>query len=126
MRRKPANAKSLSAPIGPYSHRAGAHGLMFISGQAGQDPVTGALVPGGISAEVSQVFDNCETIIREMGASMDGVVKVNVFLTSMADFAVMNAAYARRFNSPFPARTTVAVQGLPLGACIEIEMIVAA
>ena len=125
MPRTASNSKQLATPVGPFSHRAAAHGFTFLSGQVGQDPATGALVAGGIRSELQQIFLNCETLLQEMGASFDDVVKVNVFLISMADFAAMNEAYAARFKPPYPARTTVAVQALPTGAHVEMEMIVA-
>jgi len=125
MPRTASNSKQLATPVGPFSHRAAAHGFTFLSGQVGQDPATGALVAGGIRSELRQIFLNCETLLQEMGASFDDVVKVNVFLISMADFAAMNEAYAARFKPPYPARTTVAVQALPMGAHVEMEMIVA-
>jgi 2-iminobutanoate/2-iminopropanoate deaminase len=73
--------------------------------------------------QTNRVFDNLEAVLKSAGLTMDSVVKVNVFLTSMENFAAMNVIYGHRFQSPFPARSTVAVAGLPLGALVEIEMI---
>jgi 2-iminobutanoate/2-iminopropanoate deaminase len=74
-----------------------------------------------VGAQTHRVFDNLQAVLEDAGLSMDDVVKCNVYLTDMADFAAMNAAYATRFSAPYPARTTVAVKGLPLGARVEIE-----
>jgi 2-iminobutanoate/2-iminopropanoate deaminase len=97
--------------------------LLFLSGQTPIDPATGKLVAGDISAQTRRAFDNLEAVLRDAGLSMDDVVKCNVFLASFADFAAMNAVYQTRFTAPYPARSTVATSGLPLGALIEIEMV---
>ena len=78
---------------------------------------------GDIGAQTNRVFDNLEAVLREAKLSLDDVIKVNVFLADMADFAAMNTAYAARFSKPYPARTTVAVRELPRKAQIEIEMV---
>ncbi len=111
------------AAIGPYSHGVWAGDLLFLSGQTPIDPATAALVPGGITEQTEQVFDNLEAVLRDAGLSMDDVVKCTVFLTTMDDFPGMNAGYGRRFSEPFPARSTIAVAGLPLGAMVEIELV---
>lgn len=109
--------------IGPYSHGVWAGELLFLSGQTPIDPATGALAEGGVTEQTEQVFRNLEAVITDAGLSMDDVVKTTVFLTSMADFPEMNAVYGQHFDSPFPARSTVAVAALPLGARVEIELI---
>lgn len=111
------------AAIGPYSHGVWADGMLFLSGQTPIDPATGRLVEGGVAEQTARVFDNLEAVLGDAGLSMDDVVKCNVFLTTMDDFAEMNAVYAERFEAPFPARSTVAVAGLPLGARVEIELV---
>ncbi len=97
--------------------------MLYCSGQTPIDPATGKLVPGGISEQTQQVFNNLEAVVKDSGLSMDDVIKVNVYLTTMENFAAMNAVYQTRFNSPYPARSCVAVAGLPLGAMVEIELI---
>ena len=111
------------AAIGPYSHGVWAGGLLYLSGQTPIDPATGQLVEGGVTEQTEQVFRNLEAVVADAGLSMDDVVKCNVFLTSMGDFPEMNAVYAEHFSAPYPARSTVAVAGLPLGARVEIELV---
>lgn len=119
---------TISAPaappaVGPYSHAVWAGELLYLSGQTPLDPATGALVPGDVGAQTAQVFANLAAVLDAAGRTFDDVVKANVFLIDMADFAAMNAVYATVFAAPYPARSTVAVAGLPLGARVEIELI---
>jgi 2-iminobutanoate/2-iminopropanoate deaminase len=122
----PRNAHTSSngpAAIGPYSHGVWAGDLLFLSGQTPIDPATGSLVPGGVTEQTERVFDNLAAVLGDAGLTLHDVVKVNVFLTTMDDFAEMNAVYGQRFGEPHPARSTVAVAGLPLGARVEIELV---
>lgn len=116
----------LTPPVGPFSHAIGVGGFLFFSGQVGQDPVTGKLVEGGIPAETDRVFQNLAAVLKAAGRSFDDVVQARVFLTSMSDFVAMNGIYAKHFRQPFPARTTIGVAALPLGACVEIDLVVKA
>lgn len=109
--------------IGPYSQAIIANGLIFTAGQVGADPKTGALVEGGIEAQTEQVLKNIEAVLKASGSSLDDVVKTTVFLADLNDFAKMNEVYAKRFKTPFPARSTVQVARLPRDAKIEIEAI---
>jgi len=109
--------------IGPYSHAIIANGFIFTAGQVGTDPKTGALVEGGIEAQTEQVLKNIETVLKAAGSSLDDVVKTTVFLADLNDFAKMNEVYAKRFKTPFPARSTVQVTRLPRDAKIEIEAV---
>jgi 2-iminobutanoate/2-iminopropanoate deaminase len=109
--------------IGPYSPAVWSGDVLYCSGQTPIDPATGKLVEGGIGEQAQQAFNNLEAVLQDAGLSMDHVVKVTVYLTSMDNFASMNAVYQTRFNAPYPARTTVAVAELPLGALVEIELI---
>lgn len=122
MSRQPVSAPNATA-IGPYSHAVWAGDLLYLSGQTPLDPATGLLVEGDVGAQTTQCFRNLFSVLAAAGLAPADVVKVNVYLTDMADFAAMNAAYAAQFEPPYPARTTVAVAGLPRGARIEIEMI---
>jgi len=117
------NSPEAPKAVGPYAHAVWAGDFLYLSGQAPIDPATGKLVEGDFSAQVRQVFDNLEAVLRAAGLTMDHVVKCNIFLTSMADFPAMNAIYQTRFQAPYPARSTVAVAGLPVNAAVEIEMI---
>ena len=123
---KDIRSDKLSPPVGPFSPAIRSGGFIFFSGQVGQDPVTGKLVSGGIEAEARQLFRNLATLLEAAGRSFGDVVKANIFLTRIDDFATINAMYADQFEPPFPARTTVAVAALPLGASIEIELVVEA
>jgi 2-iminobutanoate/2-iminopropanoate deaminase len=123
MARETVNSPEAPKAVGPYAHAVWAGDLLYLSGQAPIDPATGKLVEGDLSVQTRQVFDNLEAVLRAAGLTMDHVVKCNVFLTTMADFPAMNAIYQTRFQAPYPARSTVAVAGLPVNALIEIEMI---
>jgi 2-iminobutanoate/2-iminopropanoate deaminase len=109
----------MTTPIGPYSPAVRAGDFLVVSGQTGS--LHGELVPGGLAAQTRQVFANLTGVLQAHGASLTDVVKTNVFLTSMDDFAAMNAIYVEELGNHRPARSTVAVAGLPLGAVIEIE-----
>ncbi|MEV8040349.1 Rid family detoxifying hydrolase [Arthrobacter sp. NPDC080082] len=124
MTRQSVLASTAPKLIGPYSQAATAPGLgvLFLSGQTPIDASTGELVDGDAEAQTRRVFHNLEQVLTEVGLGWDDVVKVNVYLTSMADFAAMNSVYRDIFNEPFPARTTVAVAELPLNARVEIEL----
>jgi 2-iminobutanoate/2-iminopropanoate deaminase len=117
---------ALAPPVGPFSQAIRSGDFIFFSGQVAQDPATGKLVQGGVEAEARQLFKNLATLLEAAGKSFADVVKANVFLTVIQDFAAINAIYAEQFDAPFPARTTVAVAALPLGASIEIELLVQA
>lgn len=116
----------LAPPVGPFSQAIRSGGYIFFSGQVAQDPATGKLVEGGVEAEATQLFMNLAAVLEAAGKSFSDVVRVGVFLSAMSDFAKVNAIYAKHFSQPYPARTTVAAAALPLGASIEIDMIVAA
>ena len=113
----------LAPPVGPFSQAIQVAGVLFLSGQVAQDPATGKLVPGGVVAETEQLFSNVAAVLRAAAMGFEDVVSVRVFLTRMDDYKAMNAIYARHFTAPFPARTTVGVAVLPLGACVEIDLI---
>ena len=115
----------LAPPVGPFSQAVSAGDLIFLSGQVGLDS-GGSLVGGGIEAQAEQIFANLAAVLEAAGKRFADVARVGVFLTDMADFAALNAVYARHFNQPYPARTTVAVAALPLGAAVEIDMLVRA
>jgi 2-iminobutanoate/2-iminopropanoate deaminase len=109
--------------VGPYSHAVDGGELVFLSGQTPLDSKTGKLVEGGIAEQTEQVFKNLFEVLEAAGLTEEDVVKANVFLTNMGDFAQMNKVYGTKFSAPYPARSTVAVAGLPLGAQVEIELI---
>ncbi len=111
----------MSKPVGPYSPVVRAGELLFTAGQIGI--VDGALVPGGLAAEAHQALSNVRDVLATEGATLDDVVKVTVFLADMGDYAAVNEIYAEHFGDHRPARSAVAVAGLPLGALVEIEAI---
>jgi 2-iminobutanoate/2-iminopropanoate deaminase len=116
----------LTPPVGPFSQAIEVGGFIYFSGQVGQDPATGKLVAGGIAAETERVFQNLSAVLKAAGKSFDDVARAGVYLTSISDFGAMNGIYAKHFSQPFPARTTIAAAALPLGACVEIDLVVKA
>ena len=116
----------LAPPVGPFSQAIEVGGFLFFSGQVGQDPATGKVVEGGIAAETERVFRNLSAVLKAAGKSFDDVARVGVFLTNLGDYAALNAIYAKHFSPPFPARTTIGAAALPLGACVEIDLVVKA
>jgi 2-iminobutanoate/2-iminopropanoate deaminase len=113
-------------PIGPYAqaiHVPAAAELVFTAGMVGNDPDSGKLVEGGIEAETERALSNLEGVLKAAGLSFQHVARTTVFLLDLADFAAMNAIYARRLGGHTPARSTVAVKALPLGARVEIDML---
>jgi 2-iminobutanoate/2-iminopropanoate deaminase len=117
---------ALSPPVGPFSQAIKVDGFIYFSGQVGQDPATGKIVEGGIVAETERVFQNLSAVLTAAGKSFDDVVRVGVFLTSMSDYVALNDIYAKHFRQPFPARTAIAAAALPLGARVEIDLVVKA
>ena len=109
--------------IGPYSQAIRANGLVFCAGQTPIDPAVGQLVEGDVQAQTRRVLQNLSAILEAAGTSLAKVVKTTVFLTDMANFKAMNEVYAEFFPEHPPARSTIAVAGLPLGASVEIECI---
>ena len=116
----------IAPPVGPFSQAVEAGGFIYFSGQVGQDPTTGKLVAGGIEAETERVFQNFSALLKAAGRSFDDVVRAGVYLTSIGDYVVLNGVYARHFSQPFPARTVIGVAALPLGACVEMDLVVKA
>ena len=113
------------AAVGPYSQAIAVGGLLFCAGQIPLDPATGEIVAGDAAAQTERVCANIAAVLKAGGMTFANVVKTTVFLTDMAHFAAMNAVYAKYFTEPFPARSTVAVAGLPRGAQVEIEVVAA-
>ncbi len=111
------------AAVGPYSQGIIVNGMIFTAGQVAIVPGTGKLVEGSIREQTTQVLHNLQAVLEAGGASLNRVVKTTVFLQSMDDFSAMNEVYATFFGDPPPARSTVQVGKLPLGALVEIEAI---
>ncbi|MCC6195275.1 MAG: RidA family protein [Burkholderiales bacterium] len=111
------------AAIGPYSQAIRAGHTLYLSGQIGLDPATMTLVEG-IEAQAHQVFRNLRAVVAAAGGTMDGMAKVSILMTDLADFAKVNDIMAGYFAKPYPARATYQVAALPRGALIEVEGIV--
>ena len=112
--------------IGPYSQGIRTGNLVFTAGQGPLDPATGSIVAGGIKEQTTRTFENLRAILEAAGSSLNRVVKANVYLKDLNDFAAMNAVYASYFegvSEGLPARTTVEVARLPRDILVEIEMI---
>jgi 2-iminobutanoate/2-iminopropanoate deaminase len=109
--------------LGPYSQAIAANGFVFASGQIAVDPATGELNQGSLEDQARQVLKNLTAVLEAAGSSMDHVVKANVYLQDMNDFARMNAVYAEFFKAPYPARAAVQVARLPRDVKIEIEAV---
>lgn len=110
------------APIGPYNQAVRSGDFVFCSGQIPLDPVSGEIVPGDVSAQTRQVMKNVEAVLTAADATFSSVVKTTIFLIDMNDFAAVNAVYGEYFVDTPPARSTVAVAGLPRGSRVEIEV----
>ena len=113
----------IAPSVGPFSAAVRAGDLLFLSGQVALDPATGKLVSGDIGAQTEQIFANISAVLEAAGKSFDDVMKTTVYLADMKDFGAMNTVYARYFQTPYPARTTIQAAGLPLGAAVEIEVV---
>jgi 2-iminobutanoate/2-iminopropanoate deaminase len=109
--------------IGPYAQGVVSGGFLFTAGQIALDPASGEIVPGDVSVQAERVMTNLTAILREAGTDWGHVVKTTVYLKDMADFPRMNDVYARHIGDARPARSTVAVAGLPRGVSVEIDCV---
>lgn len=124
MTRKGTIAKGVTVE-GPYSHAVAANGLVFLSGQVAYDRNTKEPVPADVAGQAHWVFANLEAALASAGLDFGDVVKCNVYLIDMTDFDAMNTVYKQYIAAPYPARTTIQVAALPMGARIEIEAVAA-
>lgn len=111
------------AAVGPYSQAIRSGDVVYFSGQIGLVPETGKMVEGDAAAQAEQALKNLSAVLAEAGMSTENVVKAVVFITDMANFPAVNEVYKKYFAAPYPARSCVAVSGLPLGALVEVEAI---
>jgi len=116
-------AKDAPAAVGPFSHAMLSNGFLYCSGQVAINPATKQLEGDDIEQQTRNVFRNVKAVLRAKELGLEDVVKVNVYLTDMANFSKMNFVYEEQFGMHKPARTTVAVAALPLGAIVEMECI---
>lgn len=124
MSRQPVVTDRAPAAIGPYSQAIIAGRTLYTSGQTPIDPATGKLVVGDITAQTRRVFDNLRAVCAAASADFDQVVRVGIYLTDLADFAAVNAVMVDYFSAPYPARSTIGVASLPMGASVEIDLVV--
>ena len=110
-------------PVGPYSQAVIEGDLIFVAGQGPINPLTNTLELGDVRSETKRAFENLRAILQAAGSSLDDVVKCNVYLRDINDFAAMNEVYEGVFTAPFPARTTIQAGALPGGIAVEIECI---
>ncbi len=113
----------IAPPVGPFSPGVVSDGLLYLSGQVAQDPASGKLITGDTARQTEQILRNAGAVLQAAGKGFANVLKVGVFLTEMDDFQAMNAVYGKYFEAPYPARTTVGVAALPLGARVEMDFI---
>jgi reactive intermediate/imine deaminase len=109
--------------IGPYSQAVRVGNTVYMSGQIPLEPASGAMVAGGIEEQTKQVFENIKAVAEAAGGSLASIVKVNVFLTDLQNFATVNQIMTEYFKEPYPARAAVGVVALPKGAQVEVECI---
>ena len=114
--------KKAPAPIGPYSQAVESGGFLFCSGQIPLDAVSGQTLTGSVGEQTELVMKNIASVLETAGLGFENVVKTTIYLTSMADFPAVNEVYGKHFKSEPPARSTVAVAGLPRGVNVEIEV----
>lgn len=118
-------AEGAPAAVGPYSHAVVSNGFLFCSGQVPIDPATGKLAEGSVADQTRRSLDNLQLVCRAAGAELADAVRVGIYVTDMATFAEVNEAYAAYFEREPPARSTIGVAGLPLGARVEIDAVIA-
>jgi 2-iminobutanoate/2-iminopropanoate deaminase len=111
--------------IGPYSQAVRTGNLLFVSGQLGIDPATGKFAGESVEEQATRLLENMRHIVTAAGGNLGQVIKTTIFLADMGDFAKVNEVYGKFFEPPFPARSTIAVKGLPLNAKVEVEAVVA-
>lgn len=123
MSREIIHTQQAPAAIGAYSQAVKVGNTVYLSGQIPLDPATMALVGGGMEAQIRRVFDNLSAVAEAAGGSLNDIVKLNVFLTDLSHFALVNEIMAGYFRQPFPARAAVGVAALPRGAGVEMDAV---
>ena len=123
MTKQAIHTEQAPAAIGPYSQAVRHGDIVFLSGQIPLDPATMQLVTGDISEQVHRVFRNLRAVCEAAGGGLDSIVKLNVYLTDLGNFATVNAIMQTYFAEPYPARAAVGVAALPLGAEVEMEAV---
>ena len=125
MHRTPIHTPNAPQAIGTYSQAVRAGDTVYLSGQIPLDPATGELVGGDMEAQVRRVFENLKAVAEASGGDLSQVVKLTVYLTDLAHFALVNRVMAQYFSQPYPARAALGVAALPKGAAVEMDAILA-
>jgi len=115
--------KLAPAAIGPYSQAVKSGDTVYLSGQIPLDPVSGQMIAGDVRAHIARVFDNLAAVAKASGGSLANIVKLNVFLTDLANFPLVNEIMAKYFTEPYPARAAIGVAALPRGAGVEMDAV---
>jgi len=123
MSRQSIHTDAAPAAIGPYSQAVRSGQTVYLSGQIPLDPATGALVEGDIAAQARRAFDNLKAVCEAAGGSLEGVVRLGLYVTDLGDFATVNAVMAEYFSAPYPARSTIQVSALPKNAVVEVDAV---
>lgn len=123
MRKQTIHTDQAPAAVGTYSQAVRHGNLVFLSGQIPLDPATMEIVEGDIAAQIHRVFRNLGAVCEAAGSTLDGIVKLNVFLTDLGNFATVNQVMQEYFTEPYPARAAVGVRALPLGVEVEMEAV---
>jgi reactive intermediate/imine deaminase len=123
MSRAPIHSDAAPRAIGPYSQAIRSGNTLYLSGQTPLDPATGEMVPGGIEAQATRVFENLKAVLAAADASFEDVVRVAIYMTDLGNFGAVNEVMKKYFSEPYPARSTIGVAALPRGAAVEIDMI---
>lgn len=123
MSRQSIHTDAAPAAIGPYSQAVRSGQTVYLSGQIPLDPATGALVEGDIAAQARRAFDNLKAVCEAAGGSLEGVVRLGLYLADLGDFATVNAVMAEYFSAPYPARSTIQVSALPKSAVVEVDAV---
>jgi 2-iminobutanoate/2-iminopropanoate deaminase len=123
MQREAVVSNEIAPAAGPFAAAVRSGEFIFVSGQVAQHPASGKLIGSDIAAQAEQVLANLAAVLRAADKTLADVIRVGVYLTDMKDFEKMNAVYARHFTAPYPARTTIAVAALPLGAVVEMDLV---
>jgi reactive intermediate/imine deaminase len=123
MTKQPIHTREAPAAIGTYSQAIRAGNTVYLSGQIPLDPKTTQLVTGDTRAEIKRVFDNLVAVAKAAGGTLDNAVKINVYLTDLKNFALVNEVMTEYFKEPYPARAAIGVAQLPRGAAVEVDAV---
>lgn len=121
--KKVIHSKNAPNPVGPYSQAIQVGALLFCSGQISIDPQTNEVFTGDVKKQTEMVMGNIASVLKSADMNFSNIIKTTIYLTQMSDFTAVNEVYSKFFDGQFPARSTVAVSGLPKGVNVEIEVL---